>query len=54
MSKKTSKKERLLQYSNTVSSLRLAQICMNDELARDAVQKLISLHRKFEHEDDPL
>ena len=53
MPRPTSKKQRLKRYEEQISQLRLAQICMNDELARDAVEKLISLNCRFEKEDYP-
>lgn len=53
MPKKTSQKERLRQYEALASRLRLAQICMNNELAVETVHAIVSLNRKFEYEDNP-
>ena len=50
--KKTSKKERLRLFQEQISKLRIANIAMNNELAREAVGMLISLDRRFEYEDD--
>ena len=53
MPKKTSQKERLRQFEALASRLRLAQICMNNELAVETVHAIVSLNRKFEYEDNP-
>ena len=50
-SKKTPKRDRLKQYEQLASKLRLAQTCCDMEMARDIVHSIMSLHRKFERED---
>jgi hypothetical protein len=49
--KVTAKRDRLKAYEEQISKLRLAQTCLNVELAQEAVHALMGLHRKFERED---
>ena len=49
----TKKKDRIAKYMEQIKKLRIAQICMNQKMAEDAVQELVSLNRRFEREDNP-
>lgn len=51
--RKTGMKRRLRMYEEAANSIRLAQICMNNELMLDAISKIISISRRFEKEDYP-
>jgi hypothetical protein len=49
----TKQSERIRLYLEQIEKLRMAQICMNNDLAKAAVQELVSLNRRFENEDHP-
>jgi hypothetical protein len=51
--RRTGIKRRLLLYEKAASKLRLAQICLSEKLAIEAVDELMSLNRRFENEDNP-
>lgn len=50
---KTRKADRIALYMEQIHKLRMAQICMNNDMAVEAVHQLVSLNRKFEKEDNP-
>ena len=49
----TKKADRITQYMEQISKLRIANIAMREDLMIEAVHKLIDLNRKFEREDNP-
>jgi hypothetical protein len=49
----TNKIKRMELYLEQINKLRMANICMREDLMVEAVHKLISLNCKFENEDNP-
>lgn len=48
----TKKSERWRLYLEQINKLRMAQICLNNDMAIEAVHELVSLNRRFENEDN--
>lgn len=49
----TNKTKRMALYLEQINKLRIADICMREDLMIAAVRKLIDLNRRFENEDNP-
>ena len=50
--RRTGVAKRLELYSKAASKLRLAQICMSEKLAMEAVTDIVALNTRFEREDE--
>lgn len=49
----TKKADRIEQYMEQITKLRIANIAMREDLMIAALHRLIDLNRKFEREDNP-